>query len=142
MSKNDNSKLMMPNINKNIDIPFGDYGCLSREIRKTIDLDNEFSLESYAANIYECVENYIYHFNQCSYNDKKKILLELESYEKHLDNQLYQSFPFKEWLQHPIQGNIHSGASFGWTNLIIRDYLLRPEELKSKWYNIISKYFI
>jgi hypothetical protein len=122
------------------EIPFGDFGCLARQIRLSIKYDengNEVTpFSSYTASIYECIENYINHFNACNDFEKRHILEGLKAYERNLK----QLFPFQEWLYHPINGNIHSGASYGWTNAIIREYLLRPEEYKLQWFDSIKKY--
>jgi hypothetical protein len=126
------------------EIPFGDFGCLARQIRSSIKYDEDgnevIPFSGYIVNIYECVENYINHFNSCNDIEKRHILEGLKAYESNLNGPLYQSFPFQEWLYHPINGNIHSGASYSWTNANIREYLLRPEEYKLQWRDSIKKY--
>jgi hypothetical protein len=126
------------------EIPFGDFGCLARQIHSVITYDEDgneiIPFSNYSATIYECVENYINHFNSCNDFEKQHIREALRSYEDNLNGPLYQSFPFQEWLYHPVNGNIHSGASFGMTNVIIREYLLRPKDYKLKWSAICKKY--
>ena len=124
---------VVKNISKNKpDIPYGDFGALRRYSKK--------QLTFYGNDIFKCIENYIEHMNQCSNFEKQHIINALRSYEENLNGPLYQSFPFKEWLMHPENGNIHSGGSFAICNGIIRQYYLFPENFKNTWDKWIEKY--
>ena len=124
---------VIKNISKNKpDIPYGDFGALRRYAKEP--------LVFYGNDMFKCIENYIEHMSHCDSFEKRHIIEALRSYEENLNGPLYQSFPFKEWLLHPVLGDIHSGASFGFCNAIIRQYYLYPEIFKKTWNKWIEKY--
>lgn len=152
-------KYVKKNINNSLSngkcaIPFGDFGCLAREIRKkdieiqkmidngdieNDELNPQNAFFGYTANIYECVENYINKFNRCNKIQQRHILEDLKEY-KNYSTDIFQKFPFEEWLYHPIDGNNHSGMSYGFTTKIILHYFTDTEEFKANWHLTCKRY--
>lgn len=112
-------------------IPYGDFGALRRYCIK--------SPLCYYTDIFKSIENYIENMNNCSNIDKKNILDAMKSYETNINDSLYQSFPFKEWIN---QQSI-DGGNYGYFKLcitIISQYYLYPDKFKNTWNIWVEKY--
>jgi len=120
---------VLKSISKNkLSVPFGDFGCMGRCINNNYD-----------GSLYDCIENYIIRYNECSNYDKRQIKEALESYENNLSGRLYQSFPFEEWLYHYRDGNFHSGATFSMCSRRVLTYILRPKDFHEMWIEMLNK---